>query len=222
MNIRLVRSFGMGLTAAAAVAAAGPAQSAIIFGSLTTTGTVGSPGANINGQTFTTLPAQTDLNLDTVTFKKGANGFVPLGTGADGSAVFLNIYTDADGVLNSGPRQLIGASTNSVDYNAAAVGDDLVFELGGLTLLPGTKYFASFSATQATGGFVTMSVQWPVGLGSEQNYYADGAFVQNAGGTISESPGRDVFFEAVLVPEPGSLGLAAAGLALVARRRRPE
>lgn len=237
---------------AAALAAIGPAQAAeLTIGSLVAqTDQAGSfaagSSARLYGQTFTTPGAGSPLNLTTFSVIRGGGAF-GLVDGAAGSqdAIFLNLYTDADGDIadnnaNGVDRVFIASSINSVDHLNAANGDVLVWDFGGFELLPDTKYFAQFSGTNADGDFFRASFREPVAAATTplaqvpalENYYDGGAqlFVEgnlNGAGLVideindADSGPRDILFEAVLVvPEPGSTTLAAMGLALLCSRRR--
>lgn len=227
-----------------ALCSGGVAQGEVIIGSLTAqTDTPGSfaanTSANVVGQSFTAPENGLDFTLTTFSIVQGSGGFNAL-DGASGSSgsVYLNLYTDLDGELNNGSasRALIASSTNTVDHAAASPGDTLEWTFSGPELLPGTEYIVAFSGTAGDGDFFALSVKRPetndggTGGGPErENYYDGGAAIEvlNFGnpdsiGKIDDSYSgpRDVLFEAVLVPEPGTVSLSAFGAALILIRSR--
>jgi len=230
--------------AATALALAGFAQGETIIGSLTAlTDTPGSfsanTSANVVGQAFTTPASGDEFALTSFSLVRGSAGFNALDSAAGSNTqVYLNIYTDTDSELNNGSasRTLVASSTNTVDQANASPGDILEWDFSGVELDPNTLYLAVLSGTNADGDFFAASLKRPetnngnTGGGPErEDYYADGAAIEvldfgnpdSIGLTDDPYSGpRDLQFEAVLVPEPGTLSLAAIGGALVMARQR--
>lgn len=130
----------------------------------------------------------------------------------DPGDVYLNIYSTLDSGALSG---FVGSSTNVIDWNTISPGEAAVFTFDNLTLDSDTKYFAALSTTNTTGSIVSTRLR-----GQGGNPYLNGGAVLNNGGTITEAANNDTKFEAVFIPEPGSLTLGLLGVGLMAFRRR--
>jgi len=233
------RQIAHAVAVAAVTVVAGFAQGEVILGSLDPKivdpfGYAANSSGSTVGQTFITPTSGADFKLSEFTFQRGAGGFFNL-DGATGTqdAIYLNIYIDNDGDLNTGSRTFVASSTNTADHDNSSPGDALQWAFDDVQLAPNTKYWAVLSGTTSDGDFFAASLKRPEtndNTAAAENFFEGGAqvYVPTFGPTdvIEEqddsfSGPRDLLFEAVLVPEPGSLSLVTlGGWAVLARRRQ--